>query len=73
MIREVEGQTIQWPKKNRTKGQTTIYKTLSRKLKIEELEPNKNGCLGRVRIHEFTLPPKCDSPQSRKIGLHHVI
>jgi hypothetical protein len=56
------------PKIKRIKGHTTIYKTLSRKLKIEELEPNKNGRLGRVRIHEFTLPPKCDFPQSRKIG-----
>ena len=31
-----EGQTIQWPKE---KGQTMIYKTLCRKLKIEQHEP----------------------------------
>ena len=28
-------------KRKRTKGQTTIYKTLHRKLKIEKLESNK--------------------------------
>ena len=31
----IEGQVIQWPKE---KGQTTIYKTLHRKLKIEQQE-----------------------------------
>jgi hypothetical protein len=31
-----EGQTIQWPTE---KGQTTLYKTLHRKLKIEQHEP----------------------------------
>ena len=31
------GQTIQWPKE---KGQTRIYKTLHRKLKIEQQEAN---------------------------------
>ena len=31
----IEGQTKQWPKRNMTNGQTTIYKTLHRKLKIE--------------------------------------
>jgi hypothetical protein len=30
--------TMQWPKEKRTKGQTTIYKTLHRKLKIEKHE-----------------------------------
>ena len=30
-----EEQTTQWPKKKSTKGQTTIYKTLHMKLKIE--------------------------------------
>jgi hypothetical protein len=30
-----EGQTKQWPKRKRTIGQTMIYKTLHRKLKIE--------------------------------------
>ena len=34
-----EGQTAQWPKE---KGQTTIYKTLHRKLKIEQHERAKN-------------------------------
>jgi hypothetical protein len=29
-----EGQTTQWPTEKRTKGQTTIYKTQHRKLKI---------------------------------------
>jgi len=32
-----EGQTTQWPK---GKGQTMIYKTLHRKLKIEQHEPH---------------------------------
>ena len=31
----IEGQTIQWPTEKKIKGQTTIYKTLHRKLKIE--------------------------------------
>jgi hypothetical protein len=31
----IEGQAIHWPKE---KGQTTIYKTLHRKLKIEQQE-----------------------------------
>ena len=31
-----EGQTIQWPNE---KGQTTIHKTLHRKLRIEQHEP----------------------------------
>jgi hypothetical protein len=30
-------------KRKRTKGQTTIYKTLHRKLKIEQHEPTKTG------------------------------
>jgi hypothetical protein len=34
-----EGQTAQWPKE---KGQTTIYKTLQRKLKIEQHERAKH-------------------------------
>ena len=29
-----EGQTMWWPKENRTKGQTMINKTLNRKLKV---------------------------------------
>jgi hypothetical protein len=29
-------------KRKRTKGQTTIYKTLHRKLKMEQHEPTKN-------------------------------
>jgi len=44
-----EGRTIQWPK---DKGQTTIYKTLHRKLKIEQhephLKPGKIMCSGRL-------------------------
>jgi hypothetical protein len=46
---KTEEQTTQWPKdrrtdntmakRKRTKGQTTIYKTLHRKLKIEQYEP----------------------------------
>jgi hypothetical protein len=32
-----EEQTMQWPKE---KGQTMIYKTLQRKLKIEQHEPH---------------------------------
>ena len=31
----IEGQTTQWPNEKRTKGQTTIYKTSYKKLKIE--------------------------------------
>jgi hypothetical protein len=31
-----EGQITQWPKRKGTKGQTTIYKTLHKKLKIEQ-------------------------------------
>jgi len=39
-----EGQTIQWQKENRTKGQTMIEKTLHRKLKTEQHEPiSKSG------------------------------
>jgi hypothetical protein len=34
---KTEGQTTQWPKE---KGKTTIYKTLHRKLKIEQHEPH---------------------------------
>jgi len=33
----IEGQTTQWTKE---KGQTTIYKTLHKKLKIEYHEPH---------------------------------
>jgi hypothetical protein len=33
----IEGQTIQWPKEN---GQTMIYKTLRRILKVEHHEPH---------------------------------
>ena len=33
-----EGQTMQWSQENR--GQTMIYKTLHRKPKIEQHEPN---------------------------------
>jgi predicted component of viral defense system (DUF524 family) len=32
--------TIQWKKEKRTKGQTMIYKTLHRKLKIEKRDPH---------------------------------
>jgi hypothetical protein len=32
------GQPIKWSKEKRTKGQTTIYKTLHKKLKIEQHE-----------------------------------
>ena len=32
---KTEGQTTQWPKEKRTKGQTESYKTLYIKLKIE--------------------------------------
>jgi hypothetical protein len=35
-------------KRKRTKGQTTIYKTLHRKRKIEHTSPTKPGCFGRV-------------------------
>jgi hypothetical protein len=38
-LKLIEGQIIQWPKE----GQTMIYKTLHRKLKIEQHEPHKNG------------------------------
>jgi hypothetical protein len=37
-----EEQTAQWPQEKRTKGQTTIYKTLHRKLKIEQHGPHLN-------------------------------
>jgi hypothetical protein len=39
-------------KRKRTKEQTTIYKTLLRKLKIEQHEPTKNSCAPEV----FALP-----------------
>jgi hypothetical protein len=39
-INHVEGHTTQWPKRKRTEGQTTIYNTLHRKLKIEQHEPH---------------------------------
>ena len=35
-----DGQTKQWSQEKRTKGQKTIYKTLHRKLKIEQHEPH---------------------------------
>ena len=35
-------------KRKRTKGQTTIYKTLHRKLKMEQHEPTKNRGLTSV-------------------------
>jgi hypothetical protein len=34
-----KGKTTQWPKEKRTKGQTKIYNTLHRKLKIEQHGP----------------------------------
>jgi len=34
---KVKGQTTPWPK---GKGQTTIYKILQRKLKVEQYEPH---------------------------------
>ena len=34
-LKIIEGQTTQWPKEKKKKAQTTIYKTLSRKLKTE--------------------------------------
>ena len=34
------GQTAQWPKEKRRKGQTTNYKTLLRKQKILQSEPH---------------------------------
>ena len=36
-IRKNQGQTTQWPQQ---KGQTTIYETLCRKLKIEQHKPH---------------------------------
>ena len=43
---------MQWPKEKRTKGQIVIYKTLDRKLNIEQHEPAINQgelrCSGRV-------------------------
>jgi len=34
-----EGPITQWAKEKSTEGQTTIYKTLHRKLQIEQHEP----------------------------------
>jgi hypothetical protein len=34
----MEGQTIQWPKENKTKGEINIYNMIHRKLKIEQQE-----------------------------------
>jgi hypothetical protein len=38
----IERQTIQWRKEN-TKRQTMIYKTLHRKIKIEQHEPHRKN------------------------------
>ena len=38
---QIKGHAIQWLKEKRTKGQTTIYKTLHRKLKIDQHEYHK--------------------------------
>jgi hypothetical protein len=49
-----EGQTTHWPKDEKTKEQTMIYKTLQRKLKIKQHEQHymkigdEFGCSGRV-------------------------
>jgi hypothetical protein len=50
----VEGQTTEWPKQTGTKGQITIYKTVHRKLKIEQYEyhyllGDELGCSARAR------------------------
>ena len=44
----IEEQTTQWPKEKSAKGKTTIYKTLHRKLKIEQHKPFKNWGWSRV-------------------------
>jgi hypothetical protein len=44
-----KGQTTQWPKEN---GQTTIYKTLSRKLKIEQHKYIVHAYFGRERAKQ---------------------
>jgi hypothetical protein len=50
---EEEGQTIQWPKEKR---QTTIYKTLHRKLKIEQHEYTK---IGGLHMYSGRLNSSC--------------
>jgi len=53
-------------KRKRPKGHMTIYKTLHRKLKIEQQNPTnekkggKLGCLGRVSISCFTWDTRRD-------------
>jgi hypothetical protein len=46
------------PKRKETKVQTAIYKTLQRKLKIEQHEPTKNRgelrCSGRVNSSDYS-------------------
>jgi len=60
---DIEEQTIQWPREKREKGQTMIYKTLHRKLKIEQYGPHQKP---RVPLNgkPFLLPmwhPSCYS------------
>jgi len=45
---EIEGETIQWQKWKWQKRQTMIYKTLQRKLKIEQDESTKHRNLTPV-------------------------
>jgi hypothetical protein len=64
-----EGQTMWWPKENRTKGQTMINKTLNRKLKVWATRtPLKSAggshakwFVGPYSIYGFWLPSNVSS------------
>jgi hypothetical protein len=44
-------------KRKRTKGQTMIYKTQHRKLKIEQYDPGKLRCTGKVSSYKLVTTP----------------
>ena len=62
-----EGQTTQRQAK-RTKGQTMIYKTLHRKLKIEQHKPTKTGGFLRCPLFVRESSP-CSTSDTRRVTL----
>jgi hypothetical protein len=62
-----EGQIIQWPKE---KGQTTIYKTLNRKLKIGKHEPPKKKLLKKRLYQQQRNLQKIKTKKSSNLRKH---
>ena len=57
----IQGQTIQWSIRIRTKGQTMIYKTLHRKIKIEQHEHHTKHGNGLRGSGSALVTPGCYS------------